>query len=483
MVLHKNKDDINELLLRVRSSRRRFEKSTSFGQLWLIKAAVNKTREGTSEIKGSGRFFYPGRNFQNSVVKVSYAVNHHSGQWKAHGRYLEREGAQIEGRRGKGFSAEEEEVDLSQKLDAWQKEGDGHVFKIIVSPEQAERMDLKVHVRHLMQRMESDLGTRLEWMAIDHYNTDDPHVHIVLRGKDEMGNELIMNKNYIKKGIRFRSREEATRQIGVRLNSDILRRREKTISQNRLTELDRDILRMKDDAGRLTFKGKLPESFFETEKRLQILGRLQYLEAMGFVSKTGVLTWNVSEDLEDGLKTYQMTQDIIKRKTMHLKHISDPSLPLVYTQLKEGQHVVGRVVGFGLHNEQNDKRYMLIEGLDGKIHYTHPKNEMIRQRDRQKIKNGDTVHLQVKSYKKNGVKKTYLSFTNWGPLSTIERTKSFTKADQYAIDYLKRNREDLVNLNTSTFRGKFIKTMKDRLDNFQKIGILSPNMSINKKIR
>jgi type IV secretory pathway VirD2 relaxase len=35
--------------------------------------------------------------------------------------------------------------------------------------------------------MERDLGTRLEWVAIDHYNTDHPHVHLLVHGRDARG--------------------------------------------------------------------------------------------------------------------------------------------------------------------------------------------------------------------------------------------------------------------------------------------------------
>jgi len=109
-------------------------------------------------------------------VKASYSRNGRSASWAAHGTYLAREGAQREGGKGRGFNAEREGIDLTATLRGWQRAGDARLWKFIVSPEHADRLDLKAHARALVSQMERDLETRLEWVAIDHYNTDNPHV-------------------------------------------------------------------------------------------------------------------------------------------------------------------------------------------------------------------------------------------------------------------------------------------------------------------
>ncbi len=43
-----------------------------------------------------------------------------------------------------------------------------------------------------MGRMEADLGTGLDWVAVNHWNTDNPHTHIVVRGRDDTGKDLII---------------------------------------------------------------------------------------------------------------------------------------------------------------------------------------------------------------------------------------------------------------------------------------------------
>jgi type IV secretory pathway VirD2 relaxase len=34
--------------------------------------------------------------------------------------------------------------------------------------------DLKAFARELMGQMEKDLGTKLDWVGVDHWNTDNP---------------------------------------------------------------------------------------------------------------------------------------------------------------------------------------------------------------------------------------------------------------------------------------------------------------------
>lgn len=110
---------------------------------------------------------------QRCAVRVTYSANKGAGQWGAHGRYLARESA-TENQHGKavGFGAGAESVDIARSLERWQKAGDERMFKLIVSPEFGERMDLKVHTRALMDLMERDLGTKLEWVAAVHHNTE-----------------------------------------------------------------------------------------------------------------------------------------------------------------------------------------------------------------------------------------------------------------------------------------------------------------------
>ena len=57
-----------------------------------------------------------------------------------------------------------------------------------MSPENAAEMsNLQAFTRDLMTTAEQDLGTRLEWVAVEHHNTEHPHVHVLVRGRADDG--------------------------------------------------------------------------------------------------------------------------------------------------------------------------------------------------------------------------------------------------------------------------------------------------------
>ena len=128
---------------------------------------------------------------QRVAVRVNYSANKNPGQWKAHGTYVARESATQGGRAADaGFNAAKQNLNISTTLDNWQRAGDERLFKIIVSPEFGDRLNLQQHTRELMKRIERDLGTQLEWVAAVHHNTEHPHVHIAVRGIDDKGMPL-----------------------------------------------------------------------------------------------------------------------------------------------------------------------------------------------------------------------------------------------------------------------------------------------------
>jgi type IV secretory pathway VirD2 relaxase len=126
-----------------------------------------------------------------------------------------------------GFDGRNEEIELSRRVDRWQGEGDARLWKVVVSPEQGREMDLRAHARQFVDRVERDLGRRLEWAAIEHYDTDHPHVHVLIRGVDRNGQTLRFPREYVRSGFRMVSRELATLELGLR------RERERTRTPTR----------------------------------------------------------------------------------------------------------------------------------------------------------------------------------------------------------------------------------------------------------
>jgi type IV secretory pathway VirD2 relaxase len=186
--------------------------STGF-KLLMHYARNTSKRQIRRAYAGKGR---PARSYQQRcAVRVTYLKNKIQGQWKAHGRYLVRESAAhgADDKRA-SFGRDNEGVDTASKLDGWQKAGDQRVWKLIVSPEFGERVDLIRLTRDLMQRMAEDLATELEWIAVEHYNTEHPHVHIAIRGLRADGTALRVSREYVQKGIREIAEHLCTGQLG-----------------------------------------------------------------------------------------------------------------------------------------------------------------------------------------------------------------------------------------------------------------------------
>jgi len=146
-------------------------------------------------------------------VRVSYSANRTPGQWAAHGRYVVRESvAGPNGELGRGFDAKSDQVDVIQMAAAWQAAGDARMFKLILSPEFGERLNLKELTRQLMYRVAADLRLPLEWVAVAHFNTEHPHAHVLLRGVAE-GKEIRLPNEYVKAGIRKHAEDLCTARL------------------------------------------------------------------------------------------------------------------------------------------------------------------------------------------------------------------------------------------------------------------------------
>ncbi len=174
---------------------------------------------------------------QRCAVRVTYSPNQVRGQWAAHGRYIARESANAG---GVGFNMSSDDVAIPATLAGWQKSGDRRLFKMIVSPEFGERQDLKKHTRDLITRLSQDLNTDLEWVAVAHFNTGHPHVHIALRGVTPAGN-LRLPRDVIKHTIRRHAEDLCTEQLGFRTVNDAIESERREINALHVTSLDREI--------------------------------------------------------------------------------------------------------------------------------------------------------------------------------------------------------------------------------------------------
>jgi len=257
---------------------------------------------------------------RRSVVKASFARNRRTGAWAAHARYLSRPGAQQEMGKGLGFDEDREDIDMLATVRDWEK-GDELMWRFIVSPEDAARLNLRDHVRELVGQMERDLDTKLEWVAIDHHNTDDAHVHLLVRGVRENGRPLEINREYLRSGLRIRSQEIATRELGPRLEPEMLRSRERAVRREQWAEIDRALQRKADGNGLVAYDQSQPRSEGARIRAEQEIDRLQFLSRLGLAKRVDERSWELSQNHERELRERQVSKDVIKSRSRRQRAI------------------------------------------------------------------------------------------------------------------------------------------------------------------
>lgn len=250
---------------------------------------------------------------RRSVVKASFRRNRHNRGWTAHARYLSRESAQREQERGLGFDGAGEGLDLAATVREWER-SDELMWSFIVSPEDSARIDLRGHVRELVAGMERDLGTRLEWVAIDHHNTDDAHVHLLVRGVREDGRVLEIDRDYVRRGVRELSQEIIERELGPRTERELLLARERVIDREQWTEIDRALERRADAERVVSYEDFQPYNEAARVRGEQEMERLQYLEKLGLARRIDERSWELAPEHEAELRRRQRERDIIKTR-------------------------------------------------------------------------------------------------------------------------------------------------------------------------
>jgi type IV secretory pathway VirD2 relaxase len=348
------------------------DRSWAHGLRRLLRIVQMSGRRGQRGKPSFVRSAHAAKFHQRVAVRVTYSSNKTHGQWKAHGHYIARDSAtQKENIKGVGFSATETTVDVAERLASWQSAGNERMFKIIVSPEFGERMDLERHTRGLMKRIEESLLTKLEWVAVVHHNTEHPHVHIALRGLDDRGVALRLPRAFIQSGIRRHAEELATHELGFRTERDALEAQCREVQQLRFTSLDRIILRSRsDDAEYFTVRREAvgPSRRYAKAQDHHVLARLTKLEQIGLAARTDRYAWLVRGDFEGVLRTMQRANDRQKMLARHAALVSDERLPLQITPFPAISVLEGRVLGHG-HEENTGRPYLLLEGVEGKIHF------------------------------------------------------------------------------------------------------------------
>ena len=326
---------------------------------------------------GRGRIaFSRNRLFSSSRrVVVKARIARHQGRafrsapMSAHLSYLKREGVTRDGEKARMFDAGSDRADDATFAD--RSKDDRHHFRFIVSPEDAGEMtDLKAFTRDLARQMEADLGTRLDWVAVDHWNTGNPHVHLLVRGVDRDGKDLVISRDYISHGLRSRAEELVSIELGPKPERDVRSALEREVDAERWTRLDVEIRIAADETGHIDLRPGSPGAG-DAESRRLMIGRLQKLERMGLATPAGPGEWMVGLEAERSLRDLGLRGDIIK--TMHRAFTEQGHDRGIGDYVIEtgtaASPIIGRLVDKGLHDELTGEAYAVIDGTDGRAHH------------------------------------------------------------------------------------------------------------------
>ncbi|MDX3971632.1 MAG: DUF3363 domain-containing protein [Bradyrhizobium sp.] len=291
------------------------------------------------------------------------------GALRAHIGYVKRDGVTRDGSPGKLFDAAGDEAD--GRAFAERCEGDRHHFRFIVSPDDAaELSNLRSFTRDLMDQAARDLGTKLDWVAVDHWNTEHPHIHILVRGRTDDGADLVISRDYIGSGLRARAGDLVTRELGPRSELEVRRGLEAEVTAERWTKLDRVLAR---EAGRTEGVVDLRPEHDPAGDPLRELriGRMRALERLGLAEPAGPARWVLAPDAEQRLRALGERGDIIKRlhKTLARDGASRTPSSWALEGESHGEPIVGRLMARGLDDELRGTAFAVVDGVDGRVHH------------------------------------------------------------------------------------------------------------------
>jgi len=314
------------------------------------------------------------RSTSRRVVMKARVVRHQGSRFRSaplfkHITYLKRDGVTRDGAEARMFDATSDAVDERAFGECCRD--DRHHFRFIISPEDAAELgDLRTFTRELMTDVARDLGTKLDWIAVDHWNTDNPHIHVLIRGRAEDGQDLVISRDYISRGFRDRAAERVTLELGPRSEQEIRFALEREVEAERWTSLDR-ALRVAADEGASVADLRPSASGEDPELRRLMVGRAARLERLGLAEQIAPGCWTLKPGIEDQLRDLSIRGDIIKR--VHRAMSGGHREPDVAGFALHGDDpvdaILGRLVERGLHDELKGSAYAIVEGIDGRTHH------------------------------------------------------------------------------------------------------------------
>ena len=350
---------------------------------------------------------------RRALVKVRVVKLHNakSSVSRGHLAYLQREGAGVERTEALEGSAEltptrgqlygpEDGVEIdardfvARSQESFDGRGDPHQFRIMISPEDGAELarvngdgtpNLKNTTRALMAQMEEDLGTRLDWVAVDHFDTAHPHTHIIARGVTHDGKGLNIAGEYISRGIRGRLEEELTRELGWKSELAIRQEMKRDMTAMRVTTADRHIANGMDKlTNTIDLRAGASAATFPAHSSMNrhiLIGRMRHLKSMGLATQIESGRWHIENDALKTLGQIEQREQLNKDIHAAMKR-ADIKRPV---RLHDGRQsydgslsthrVIGRVIakthvydeGMDASQKGGGKVRFIIDAIDGYV--------------------------------------------------------------------------------------------------------------------
>jgi hypothetical protein len=248
-------------------------------------------------------------------------------------------------------------TDIADKdyLDEYSRAMTGRHFKFIISPE-SPRVDIPALVKTLVKRMEKITGYSFYWMAAVHTDTDHPHTHLLINGKDRDGKTVDFTNLFITQTMREMSRQICTELIGKRSSEEIRASLSQSHKSYRHCHIDESIH---------LYEKILSEKdgVYETQARARddiMQNRLAFLSSLGLAKKA-----ENEKNLFYLEKGWRKKLKAMGRYNSFLKARSELSVSLPYRMelyTKETGEVSGRITRlYRMNDEENWNHAILIE--------------------------------------------------------------------------------------------------------------------------
>ncbi len=422
MAVFRDEDGITGKVHKTRSPAGRARSGALGGQL--SKLLSGRRPGGRFRASGANAAFAQDRR-QRVVVTVFYQGHGGSGAGKliAHGKYLERDGAGPEGEPGQFYDHEQERVEAGPQLAEWADKDKRHM-RVMLAPESGARIeDLKDFTRATMAQMERDLGMPLEWVAVDHHNTDNPHVHVILRGRRRDGPDLIIPRDYATGGLRHTAREVATQMLGERGRDDERLALERETRAERSTRLDQ-LLAAELKPGK-TYRIQSVGRALEPTLRAALRNRVRELVRMGLGREEKRDHFRLDQDWTVRLEEIGKGIDLRRRLGRELEpgqgrlKLYDPSMG----------RILGPVLEAGRRGETGKGYVILLDGTK------RPVLANVRERDAAGLQPGALVAIEPKSHKAAGTR-VRIDRISETPLATQIEAPAETELDREIVRQL-----------------------------------------------